>query len=153
MSPAQNRSSASRPTGPRLQGRVGGFTLLELLVVVAILGLLAAYVGPRFFGQIGRSEQTAARAQIGAFERALEAYRVDMGQYPSNEQGLMALFRNPGASARWHGPYIKKEPPPDPWGRPYVYRVPGTGGRDFDVFSYGRDGRQGGEREDADVLN
>jgi general secretion pathway protein G len=76
-----------------------------------------------------------------------------MGQYPSNEQGLMALFRNPGASARWHGPYIKKEPPPDPWGRPYVYRVPGTGGRDFDVFSYGRDGRQGGEREDADVLN
>jgi general secretion pathway protein G len=115
--------------------------------------LLAAYVGPRFFGQIGRSEQTAARAQIGAFERALEAYRVDMGQYPTNEQGLMALFRNPGSAARWHGPYIKKEPPPDPWGRPYVYRVPGTGGRDFDVISYGRDGRQGGEKEDADVLN
>jgi general secretion pathway protein G len=153
MNLAQSRLGASRPTGPGLQGRVGGFTLLELLVVVAILGLLAAYVGPRFFGQIGRSEQTAARAQIGAFERALEAYRVDMGQYPTNEQGLIALFRNPGASARWHGPYIKKEPPPDPWGRPYVYRVPGTGGRDFDVLSYGRDGRQGGEKEDADVLN
>jgi general secretion pathway protein G len=141
------------PALPRCNFRrpAGGFTLLELLVVMVIIGLLAGYVGPRFFGQIGKSEIKAARAQIDALEKALDQYRLDVGRYPSTEQGLAALQTSPG-EARWAGPYLKKAVPPDPWGKPYQYRQPGEHG-EFDLFSLGPDGQPGGEGEAADVTN
>ena len=127
-----------------------GFTLLELLVVMVIIGLLSAYVGPKVFGQIGKSETKIAKAQIEAIVKGLEQYRIDAGHYPSADQGLAALMVAPAAEAKWAGPYMAKALPQDPWGRPYLYRVPGEHG-DCDVFSLGRDGQPGGEGEDADV--
>jgi general secretion pathway protein G len=129
----------------------GGFTLLELLVVVAIIGLLAAYVGPRYAAQLGKSEVTAARSQVEALARALESYRLDVGTYPSAENGLRALQERPANNSRWHGPYLQKEIPNDPWGNPYFYRNTPANGREFVLLSYGRDGRPGGEGENADV--
>lgn len=131
---------------------VAGFTLLELLVVMVIIGLLASYVGPKYFLQIGKSEIKAARAQIDGFEKALEQYRIDTGRFPSTEQGLQALFVKPGNEAKWGGPYLKKAPPPDAWGQPYQYKSPGEHG-EFDLFSYGKDGRAGGSGEGADITN
>lgn len=131
--------------------RSRGFTLLELLVVMVIIGLLAGYVGPRFFGQIGKSEIKTARAQIDSIEKALDHYRLDVGHYPSSEQGLQALQASPGET-RWAGPYLKKAVPPDPWGKPYQYRQPGEHG-EFDLFSFGPDGQPGGEGENADITN
>ena len=116
-----------------------GFTLLELLVVIVIIGLLAGYVAPRYFSQVGKSETQVARAQIDALEKALDQYRLDKRRYPTSEEGLAAVQ-----------PYMKKTVPNDPWGRPYVYRVPGQRG-EFEVFSYGRDGKSGGTGEDADI--
>lgn len=130
--------------------RVRGFTLLELLVVIVIIGLLAAYVGPRYFSQLGKSETGTAKAQIEALGRALDAYRLDTGHYPSTEQGLGVLVSRPGDDPKWNGPYLQKSVPADPWGRPYIYRVPGQAG-DFDLLSLGRDGQSGGEGSDADV--
>jgi len=135
------------------RGRNAGFTLLELLVVVAIIGLLAGYVGPKFFGQIGKAEVKAARAQLDALEKALDTYRLDVGRYPSTEQGLNALMVQPAGLSRWAGPYLKKEVPPDPWGNPYLYKSPGQHGGDFDLYSYGRDGKPGGSGEDGDITN
>lgn len=133
--------------------RSAGFTLLELLVVIVIIGLLAAYVGPKYFSQLGKSEVTIARAQIGAFEKSLDTYRLDVGRYPSTEEGLGALLTAPAsAGARWNGPYLKKALPPDPWGHPFQYRAPGTKG-DYDIVSLGRDGQPGGSGEDADITN
>lgn len=129
-----------------------GFTLLELLVVMVIIGLLVGYVGPRYFSQIGKSEIKAARAQIDGFEKALEQYRIDTGKFPSNEQGLNALVVRPAGEPRWQGPYLKKAPPPDPWGNSYVYRTPGANG-DFEILSLGKDGAPGGEGEAADIRN
>ena len=129
-----------------------GFTLLELLVVMVIIGLLAAYVGPKYFSQIGKSEVKSARAQIVGFEKALEQYRLEVGQFPSTEQGLAALTTKPANVPRWGGPYLGKAVPPDPWGQPYQYKMPGEHG-DFDVLSLGRDGRAGGEGLDADIGN
>src|SRR4051812_4724537 len=99
-----------------------GFTLLELLVVIVIIGLLAAYVGPKYFAQLGKSEVTVAKAQIEAFEKALDTYRLDVGHYPTTEEGLAALLVKPASATKWNGPYLKKEVPPDPWGRPYLYK-------------------------------
>lgn len=130
-----------------------GFTLLELLVVVLIIGLLTSVVGPRLMGQIGRSEVTAARAQIDSIDKAIQAYRLDMGQFPTNEQGLRALMVSPGSDARWRGPYLKAAVPADPWGSPYQYRVPGASGRDYDLLSLGRDKALGGTGDDADLSN
>lgn len=132
--------------------RAAGFTLLELLVVVAIIGLLVGFVAPRYFGQIGKSEVTAARNQIDALEKALDQYRLDTGHYPSTEQGLDALVKQPPNEPKWSGPYLRKAVPPDPWGRPYQYRAPGEKG-DFDLLSLGRDGAPGGSGEDADLSN
>jgi general secretion pathway protein G len=127
-----------------------GFTLLELLVVIVIIGLLAGYVAPRYFSQVGRSEIQVARAQLDSLEKALDQYRLDMRHYPSPEQGLEALVSRPTNEPNWNGPYLKKALPNDPWGRPYVYRVPGQKG-EFDLYSLGRDGRPGGSGEDADI--
>lgn len=131
---------------------MAAFTLIELLVVVAIIGLLAGYVGPKYFGQLGKAEVKAARAQIDAIEKALDQYRLDVGRYPTNEQGLNALISQPTGVSKWAGPYLKKGLPLDPWNKPYLYKSPGQHG-DVDVFSYGRDGTPGGTGEDADVTN
>ena len=132
-----------------------GFTLLELLVVVAIIGLLAAYVGPKYFSQIGKSEQAVAKSQVESFSRALGAYRIDVGSYPTSEDGLSALISKPGdtaKAAKWNGPYLEKNVPVDPWGRAYIYRSPGAKS-DFDLISYGKDGQPGGSGDAADVVN
>lgn len=131
---------------------VRGFTLLELLVVMVIIGLLAAYVGPKYFSQVGKSEVKMAQAQIDSLEKALHQYRLDLGSYPTTEQGLNALVSRPGNEPRWQGPYLGKTPPADPWGRPYQYRYPGEQA-EFDLFSLGKDGQQGGTGEAADVTN
>lgn len=145
------RVNARRPCS--VQGHVGrGFTLLELLVVMVIIGLLAGYVAPRYFSQVGKSEVKVARAQIDAFEKSLEAYRLDTGSYPTTEQGLDALMKQPAGVAKWQGPYLKKAVPLDPWGKPYRYQQPGEHG-DFDIVSYGHDGRSGGDAEGADIGN
>ena len=127
-----------------------GFTLLELLVVVVIIGILVAYVAPRYFQQIGKSERTAALGQIDALGKAVDAYWLDMGRFPTSEQGLDALVVKPDGATKWNGPYLKKSVPLDPWGHPYLYRVPGAQG-DYDLIAYGKDGKPGGEGEDADV--
>jgi len=129
-----------------------GFTLLELLVVMVIIGLLAGYVGPKYFSQIGKSEVKVAKAQIEAFDKALDQYRLDTGHYPNTSQGLAALMTKPSNEAKWDGPYLKKALPLDPWGNAYQYRQPGEHG-EYDLFSYGRDGQAGGSGEDADITN
>ncbi len=131
---------------------VRGFTLLELLVVLVIIGLLAGYVGPRFFQQIGKSEVKATRAQIDSLQKALDHYRLDTGHYPSTEQGLSALNTRPGEETGWQGPYLSKQVPRDPWGRDYLYRSPGEHG-DYDLSSLGKDGRPGGTGEDQDITS
>lgn len=130
-----------------------GFTLLELLVVMVILGLLAGYVAPKYFAQVGKSETKAARAQIEALEKSFDMYRLDTGHYPSTEQGLQALVVRPPNEPKWNGPYLKKAVPMDPWGRPYIYKFPSEHGVDYDIVSLGKDGRPGGEADNADVSN
>ena len=127
-----------------------GFTLLELLVVLVIIGLLAGYVAPRYFAQVGKAEVKTAQAQVDALEKSLDQYRLDTGRYPTTEQGLAALYTRPADEPKWQGPYLKKAPPPDPWGRPYQYRQPGERG-EYDLYSYGKDGQSGGSGEDADI--
>ncbi|MFC3656513.1 type II secretion system protein GspG [Xanthomonas hyacinthi] len=129
---------------------VHGFTLMELLVVVVIIGLLVALVAPRYFQQIGKSERTAAANQIDALRKATDSYRMDMGRFPRAEEGLAALVQRPEGDARWNGPYMQKAVPLDPWGNAYLYRIPGAG-TDYDIVSLGKDGRAGGEGEDADI--
>ena len=129
-----------------------GFTLLELLVVVVIIGLLVGYVGPMYFKQVGKSEIKAARAQIDAFGKALDQYRLDTGHYPTGEQGLVALVEKPADENKWDGPYLKKNVPLDPWGKPYSYKRPGEHG-EYDIVSVGKDGAPGGTGEDADLGN
>jgi len=138
-----------RPTDANLQR---GFTLLELLVVMVIIGLLAAYVAPRYFSQVGRSEVRSAQAQIASLRSALDTYRLDMGSYPSTEQGLVALTTRPANAPRWNGPYLQKAAPPDPWGKPYQYRSPGEHG-EFDLQSFGKDGQPGGSGDAADITS
>ena len=128
-----------------------GFTLLELLVVMVIIGLLASYVAPRYFDQIGKSEVKATRAQLDALDKALAAYRLDTGHYPTTEQGLQALVQRPQSEPKWAGPYLAKSLPPDPWGRPYVYRLPGDAGHDFELMSLGKDGQLGGTGDSIDI--
>lgn len=128
-----------------------GFTLLELLVVMVIIGLLASYVAPRFFDQIGKSEVKAARAQLDALDKALGAYRIDTGHYPSTEQGLKALVERPQSEPKWSGPYLAKALPLDPWSRAYIYRVPGEQNHDYELMSLGKDGQRGGSGDNIDI--
>jgi general secretion pathway protein G len=132
-----------------------GFTLIEIIVVVVVIGVLAGLVGPMVFRNVGDAKTSAARAQIELFALALDQYRLDNSYYPSTEQGLAALRGAPGGEPRalnWRGPYLRKEVPLDPWNRPYVYRCPSTGNADeYDLLSYGRDGEAGGEGEDEDI--
>ena len=137
----------------RYSKRSAGFTLLELLVVIVIIGMLAGYVGPKYFAQLGKSEIGVAKAQLNAFDKALDQYRLDVGHYPSSVQGLQALSSRVDNETKWAGPYLKKEVPLDPWGHPYQYRFPGSNGKDFDLFSFGKDGVAGGVNEDADISN
>ncbi len=137
-----------------LPAKASGFTLLELLVVMVIIGLLAGFVAPRYFAQVGKSQIKVARAQLDALDKALDQFRLDVGRYPSTEEGLQVLVARPNGESSWSGPYLKKGVPADPWGHPYVYEQPGThGGNDFDLLSYGKDGRPGGAGEDTDLTN
>jgi general secretion pathway protein G len=129
-----------------------GFTLLELLVVMVIIGLLAGFVGPKYFSQIGKSEVKVARAQLDALGKAPDQYRLDVGYYPTTEQGLASLLTPPPNVARWDGPYLQKGVPADPWGNPYVFAMPGEHG-EYDLLSYGRDGMPGGEGQAGDITN
>lgn len=131
-----------------------GFTLLELLVVVVIIGLLAAFVAPKYFAQIGKSQTQIARAQIESFDKALDQYRVDTGHYPTSEQGLAALVAQPASETLWRGPYLKKNVPADPWGNAFIYKIPAADpNRDYDLTSYGKDGKAGGSGDDQDISN
>ena len=141
-------------TKPSCRARLlRGFTLLELLVVILIIGLLTGIVAPRFLNQISRSETTTARAQIDAFDKALQAFRIDVGRYPSTPEGLEVLVTAPVGEPRWRGPYLKGNVPLDPWGKSYKYSFPGATGKDFDLLSMGRDRAPGGSGDDSDISN
>lgn len=141
------------PSGRKEKAREAGFTLVELLVVLAILVLLATYVGPRVIGYLGSSRTQAAKVQIESIASALELYRLDVGKYPTSEEGLKALVERPADVTIWNGPYLRKQGVPlDPWGQAYLYRAPGQHG-EFDVFTFGADNQQGGTGENADVTS
>lgn len=135
------------------RGASAGFTLIELLIALVIIGLLVGVVGPALFKNVGKSEVTTAKAQIDAFVKAIDQYRLDTGHYPSNEQGLVALVERPAGEAKWNGPYLKKAVPLDPWGHPYRYASLGSHSADYDIYSLGQDGAPGGENEGADLGN
>ncbi|MDQ8024364.1 MAG: type II secretion system major pseudopilin GspG [Moraxellaceae bacterium] len=130
----------------------GGFTLLELLVVLLIIALLAGYVGPKLFGEIGKARSKTAASQMKSIADALDRYRLDTGRFPTSEEGLRALSVDPGDVRGWAGPYMGSEVPPDPWGAQYVFRMPGEGGKDYDLLTLGADGKPGGSGEDADIV-
>jgi len=137
----------------RRYSRAGGFTLIELLVVLVILGLLAGLVGPQIMGHLGTSKTKTAKLQIADLGAALDMYRLDVGRYPNNNEGLEALVSQPGDSSNWNGPYLQKKTlPKDPWGYDYQYRFPGEHGS-FDLYSLGSDNAQGGEGEAGDVVS
>jgi general secretion pathway protein G len=137
-------------TSPARLARPRGFTLLELLVVMVILGLLASYVAPRYLSQVSRSEVQVAKAQMDALAKAIDQYRLDTGAFPSTELGLKALMQKPDGVTRWNGPYLQKDAPADPWGRPYIYRPSADGGA-YELLTLGKDGRPGGDHENADI--
>ncbi len=130
----------------------GGFTLMELLVVLAILGLLMSLVGPQVLNQLGGAKTKTAGIQIKDLEQALEMYKLDVGRFPSTSEGLEALVKKPGSATGWNGPYLKSDVPQDPWNNEYQYKYPGEKG-ELDIFTYGANGSPGGDGEDADVGN
>jgi general secretion pathway protein G len=136
----------------RSERRDRGITLIELLVVMVIIAMFATLVGQRLFRNVERARQTTAKAQISEFESTLDLFRLDVGRYPTLEEGLQALRAAPGGLENWDGPYLRKEVPLDPWNRPYLYRFPGQHG-DFDLLSLGADGQEGGEGEATDIVN
>lgn len=144
-------------TTPRRARRRGGFTLIEMLVIIAIIAVLAAVVAPEVFRNVSDANAGAARQQVEIFATALDTYRLDNHAYPTTEQGLAALRTEPTVGERpprWRGPYLRRAVPDDPWGRPYVYVSPGRANpHSYDLYSLGRDGREGGEDEDADVTS
>ena len=144
--------SARRPRRP-IPPREEGFTLLELLVVLVILGLLAAFAVPQVLNYLGGAKSDAAAIQIDNLGTALDLYRLDTGRYPSGDEGLRALVEKPGDAERWNGPYVKKrESLLDPWGEPYRYRFPGEHGA-YDLYSLGADKTEGGDGEDRDLTS
>ena len=136
----------------RAQRRQSGITLIELLVVMVIIAMFATLVGQRLFKNVDRARQTTAKAQIGEFESVLDLFRLDVGRYPTTEEGLQSLRVHPSGVENWDGPYLKKDVPLDPWGKPYAYRFPGQHG-DFDLYSAGADGAEGGEGAGADIVS
>ena len=131
-------------------GRQAGFTLIELLVVMVIMGLLAMLVGPNLLSQVDKAKPKIARTQIVNYATAVEMFKLDVGRYPTEDEGLEALRQDPSGVKRWDGPYVKKKIPEDPWDKAYVYRA---AGRDFEILSYGADGAEGGSGLDADILS
>lgn len=132
--------------------RRAGFTLLELLVVLVIIGLLAGIVGPRLFGNVSKSEVTTAKAQIDILSKALDQFRLDVGRYPSSQEGLAVLTSPMPGEARWRGPYLRKDVPLDPWGMMYQYKYPGSKqADDFELYSFGADKAPGGSGDNADI--
>jgi len=129
-----------------------GFTLIEIMIVVIIIGLLAALVGPKLFGKLAMAKQKSAKAQIELFGTAFDTFRLDTGRYPTTEEGLKALREKPSGAENWNGPYLPKEIPLDPWGKPYIYKSPGEH-YDYDLISYGLDGVEGGEGENQDIVS
>ena len=142
----QSKLYSRRPSGQR------GFTLMELLVVLAILGLLMSLVGPQVLNQLGGAKTKTAGIQIKDLEQALEMYKLDVGRFPSTSEGLDSLVKKPGNATGWNGPYLKSDVPLDPWNREYNYKYPGERA-EVDIFTYGANGSPGGEGEDADVGN
>ena len=137
----------------RRRTRESGFTLIEMMVVMVIIGLLVALVGPNFIRQGEKAKGKAARAQIEMLGTALDTFRLDVGRYPTSQEGLAALRQRPFGADRWDGPYLKKDVPGDPWGRPYYYRSPGEGGHPYDLLSYGADGAPGGDGDNRDITS
>ena len=142
-----------RQQRPRRRARGGeaGFTLVEILVVITIIGLIMALVGPRVLNYLGESKVKAARIQVESFASSLDLFYLDAGRYPTTSEGLVALAQRPGAVNTWNGPYLRTGAVPnDPWGHPYIYRSPGEHGP-YDIISYGSDGQQGGTGTAADI--
>jgi general secretion pathway protein G len=135
------------------RNRKAGVTLIEMMVVVTIIALFAALVAPRLLKQGDHAKVVAAQAQINAFQTALGTYKLETSQFPTTEQGLAALRNKPGDLPNWNGPYLPKDVPNDPWGRPYIYKFPGDHGDEPDIISYGADGQPGGEGTNADILS
>lgn len=133
--------------------RQAGFTLIEMMVVMSIIGLLMALVGPNIIRQFGKASTGASKAQVESLGTALDAFRLDCGRYPTSQEGLAALRQPPQGLTRWDGPYLKKEVPLDPWGRAYLYRSPGEGGRPYELGSFGADGAPGGDGENRDIVS
>ena len=129
-----------------------GFSLMELLIVLVIIGLLAAAVGPTLYKRVKKAKQVAAKDQIQSFATALDNYFIDVGEYPKNHQGLLALRNNLSSNKRWDGPYMNKEIPLDPWNNAYIYTSPGRSGG-YEIISYGADGVEGGENENQDITS
>jgi general secretion pathway protein G len=155
-SPTMTMDSSVRKGGADATRR-GGFTLIEIMVVITVIAILATLVAPNVFRHVGTAMDATARAQIEMLGAALDAYRLDNGRYPTTQQGLEALVSTPGSDPRprnWRGPYLRKELPLDPWDNAYVYRSPGEINQNgFDLMSYGADGRPGGEGDDADITS
>jgi general secretion pathway protein G len=137
----------------RKRNRQSGVTLIEMLVVVTIIALFAAYVGMRLWPQADRARVTATKAQIGSFMSALDTYKMDVGSFPTTERGLQALRVRPADVPQWGGPYLAKDVPLDPWGRPYMYKYPGENSEDPEVISYGADGQVGGDGVNGDIVS
>jgi general secretion pathway protein G len=162
-SPSAGGESPPNPHGRHHRGdavrqrrRSMGFTLIEILVVIVVITVLATLVAPNVFRHVGSAKEATAKTQLEMLGSAVDAYRLDNDEYPTTEQGLAALRARPEAAPQprgWRGPYLRRDVPLDPWGRPYVYRMPGTANPEgYDLLTLGRDGREGGDGEDADVL-